>query len=39
MYCQLDQVGRTAESSGGTGKKVSRHEAGDASIECKTRNI
>ena len=33
MYCQLGQVGRTAERSGGTGKKVSRHEAGDISIE------
>ena len=33
MYCQFGQVGRTAERSGGTGKKVSRHEAGGASIE------
>ena len=30
MYCQL---GRTAETSGGIGKKVSRHEAGDTSVE------
>ena len=33
MYCQLGQVGRTTERSGGIGKKVSKHEAGDLSIE------
>ena len=33
MYCQLSQVGRTAERSGGVGKKVSKHEAEDTSIE------
>ena len=32
MHCHWDQVGRTAERSGGTGK-VSRHKAGDTSIE------
>ena len=33
MYCQLDQVGRTAERSGGIGKEVSKHKAVDISIE------
>ena len=33
MYCQLGQVGRTAERSGGIGKKVSKHGARDTSIE------
>ena len=28
MYRQLCQLGRAAEKSGGTGKKMSRHEAG-----------
>ena len=33
MYCQLGQVGRTGERSGGIGKVVSKHEAGVTSIE------
>ena len=33
MYLQLEQVGRAAEKSGGTGKKMSRHEARDTSSE------
>ena len=37
--CQLGQVGRTAERSGGLGKMVSKHEAGGTGIESKTRNI
>ena len=39
MCCQLGQVGRTAERSGGIGKKVSKHEAGDTRSERKTRHI
>ena len=39
MCCQLGQVGRTAERSGGVGKKVSKYEAGCARGEWKTRNI
>ena len=38
MYCQSGQMERAAERPGGTGKKV-KHEAGDTSIERKTRNI
>ena len=33
MYCQWDQVGGKAERSSGLGNKVSKHEAGDTSIE------
>ena len=33
MCCQSGQVERTAERSGGVGKKVSKYEAGGASTE------
>ena len=33
MYGHLGQVGRTAERSDGTGMSVSRHKAGDTSID------
>ena len=39
MYCKSGQVERAAEMSGGIGKKVSKHEAGDTSIERMTRSI
>ena len=39
MYCQLGQVGCKAERSGGVGKKVSKHEAGNTRIERKTRKF
>ena len=33
MQCQLGQMERTVERSGGVGKKVSKYEAGSESIK------